>query len=262
MALALGCVWEHVPAYVRVVQVVQGAPVPVRVTVIRHVPMHVLPGVRNRQAPVVAVLVQVCVVGGAVETVPLGVQVVTEVAVQGVQQVAEVVVGVTVQVLALITAIPPVVRAVLWAVQVAEINVLRHVAQVVRVALAPAKAVVTQGVVMVVPMFVKELAENPLVQEETGVLVRAATVHLLAKEVAVMLARAVVVHVLEAVAVMTAQVVVAGIVQAAVVAVPEGVQVVAIVHVEKIVVIHVPEIVMQVALEVVERGVLVAVVAV
>lgn len=170
MALVLGCVWEHVQAYVRVVQGALGALVLVPGIVIRHVPMHVLPGVKERQVLIAAVVVAVALLAVEVGAVVAVDKIAQTLAISVVEQ------AVSEIVLAVVSLIAQVV------VEIAVVGVLTA-----QLAVKPHVRVVILVVAEAVLMFVKELAENPLVREEMEALVPVATVHLPAKVVVVML---------------------------------------------------------------------------
>ena len=168
--LAQGCVLGHAPVYVQGALAVQGARVPVRVTVIRHVPMHVLPGVKERQVLIAAVVVAVALLAVEVGAVVAVDKIAQTLAISVVEQ------AVSEIVLAVVSLIAQVV------VEIAVVGVLTA-----QLAVKPHVRVVILVVAEAVLMFVKELAENPLVREEMEALVPVATVHLPAKVVVVML---------------------------------------------------------------------------
>ena len=168
--LAQGCVLGHAPVYVQDVQVAQGALVLVPGIVIRHVPMHVLPGVKERQVLIAVVVVAVALLAVEVGAVVAVDKIAQTLAISVVEQ------AVSEIVLAVVSLIAQVV------VEIAVVGVLTA-----QLAVKPHVRVVILVVAEAVLMFVKELAENPLVREEMEALVPVATVHLPAKVVVVML---------------------------------------------------------------------------
>ncbi len=170
MALVLGCVWGHVQAYVRVVRGAPGALVLVPGIVIHRVPMHVLPGVKERQVLIAVVVVAVALLAVEVGAVVAVDKIAQTLAISVVEQ------AVSEIVLAVVSLIAQVV------VEIAVVGVLTA-----QLAVKPHVRVVILVVAEAVLMFVKELAENPLVREEMEALVPVATVHLPAKVVVVML---------------------------------------------------------------------------